>query len=142
MSKTPGRPTVITPEVVSLLVSSFHNGLNVREACWQSGISHEAYYNRLRSDEKFADIIAKAQAYPTSTAKQVVIEAINKGDLSTSKWWLERKAINEFGRNSETAVEEEPKENHFASMSDDDMKKFGIELLHVLRDEYGFKETI
>ncbi len=141
MSKKPGRPTVITPDVVSLLVSSFHNGMNVREACWQSDISHEAYYNRLRSDEQFADIMAKAQAYPTSKAKQVVVEAINKGDVSASKWWLERKALDEFGRNPEVVPEEPPKVNVFATMSDEELHSFGEELLEIMRDEYGFKKA-
>jgi hypothetical protein len=104
MSKTAGRPTVITPEVVSILVGCFQDGMTVREACWQSVISHEAYYSRVRSDEQFADTMARAQSLATVDARKVVIEAIKKGDLNTSKWWLERKAPDEFGRNSANSL--------------------------------------
>jgi hypothetical protein len=92
-----GRPTVVTQKVVRLLVTCFHNGLTVRQACWQSGISHEAYYQRLREDAEFSDIMAKAQDLPYITAKINIVTAIKKGDLSASKWWLDRKAREEFG---------------------------------------------
>lgn len=38
-----GRPKVTDkPDVVSLLVSAFRDGLTIRQACIQSGISHDA----------------------------------------------------------------------------------------------------
>lgn len=101
MANEAGRPTVITPEVVSLLIASFHSGLTVREACWQSGISHEAYYSRLRSDEQFADTMARAQSDITITAKKLVTKDIRNGSVSAAKWWLER---------NRTATESNPNE--------------------------------
>lgn len=85
-----GRPSAITPKVVSLLVASFHSGLTIREACWQSGISHEAYYNNLRLDEQFADKMEQAQAHTTISAKKLIAKEISKGNVSAAKWWLER----------------------------------------------------
>lgn len=85
-----GRPTVITPTTVNLLVTCFHNGLTVREACWQSGISHEAYYNRLRSDEQFADTMSKAQSDLAIQAKVMLANEVRSGSVSAAKWWLER----------------------------------------------------
>jgi hypothetical protein len=73
----PGRPSVITPKTVSKLIASFNLGCSIREACWQSGVSHEAL-----------------------KAKEVVISAIYVGDLNAAIWWLDRKAKNEFGRDS------------------------------------------
>lgn len=118
-----GRPHVTAnPEVVSILVESFHSGMTVREACWQSGISHEAYYNRIRSDEKFADTMAKAQEVPIINARRVVIEAINQGDISAAKWWLERKAPDEFGRNMPLKLHvEQPSRNPFMEMSEEEI---------------------
>ncbi len=114
-----GRPKVTSkPDVVSLLVTSFHSGLNVREACFQSGISHEAYYNRLRSDEQFADTMAKAQMQSKMNAKTVIVKAIEGGDVSAAKWWLERKARDEFGRDS---IPEAPLEPAERQMSDAEM---------------------
>lgn len=128
VKNSPGRPTVITPEVVSILVSSFTSGMNVREACWQSGISHEAYYYRLREDEQFADTMARSQAAPTMNARRVIVDAINNNDVGAAKWWLERKAADEFGHNTPPNKEPESKANPFASMSDEELNKLGVEL--------------
>lgn len=135
--KNAGRPTVLTPEVVSILITSFQNGMTVREACWQSGISHEAYYNRARSDTGFADTMARAQAFCTIAARQTVINAIKGGDVATSKWWLEKKAPHEFGRDlkPEKVPESNPVENPFTDMSDEDFQKFGEELFYTLKKQ-------
>lgn len=85
-----GRPKVITPEVVSILVASFHSGLTIREACWQSGISHEAYYSRLRTDDLFADTMAKAQGEVMISAKKLVADSIRTGNINSAKWWVDR----------------------------------------------------
>lgn len=135
-SETPGRPTVIEPEVVSILVSSFQNGMTVRQACWQSGISHEAYYSRVRADAKFADTMARAQASCTLTARQVVLDAINSGDISTAKWWLEKKAPREFGRDPKLEFSDEHAQtgkNPFIGMPDKEFQAFGEELYRSLR---------
>ena len=89
--RTPGRPKVTDkPEVVSLLVSAFRDGLSVRQACIQSGISHEAYYRRCRDDGEFADKMYYAQQSVVIIARKNVIKAIKSGDLRASQWWLEK----------------------------------------------------
>jgi hypothetical protein len=90
-TRTPGRPKVTDkPDVVSLLVSAFRDGLSVRQACIQSGISHEAYYRRCRDDGEFADKMYYAQQSVVITARKNVIKAIKGGDLRASQWWLEK----------------------------------------------------
>ena len=133
MSKNRGRPTVVTPEVVSILVNCFKSGMSVREACLQSVISHETYYSRVREDKQFADIMGRAQQAPTISARQVIVEAINNGSLSASKWWLERKVPEEFSHNPVPLQESEPKTNHFAALSDEEMQKLGVELLYLIK---------
>ncbi|HSX07527.1 MAG TPA: hypothetical protein VLG11_01405 [Candidatus Saccharimonadales bacterium] len=88
-------------------MEAFQSGFNVREACWQSGISHEAYYQRLRNDDKFADIMAQAQNQITMKSKKLVAHAVTNGDLSIAKWWLEHKASKEFGKSQDDGVSEE-----------------------------------
>lgn len=129
-----GRPTVITAEVVNILVGCFRNGMTVREACWQSGISHEAYYNHLRNNQQFVDIIARAQANPTMTARRVLVDAINNSDVSAAKWWLERKAADEFGSSPKPVLADDTEKprNRFADMSDEDMNKLGVELSQLI----------
>lgn len=86
-----GRPKVTDkPDIVSLLVSAFRDGLTVRQACIQSGISHEAYYRRCREDADFADKMYFAQQAVLTAARRNVIKAIKRGDLRTSQWWLEK----------------------------------------------------
>ncbi len=130
-----GRPTVITPEVVSILVGSFSSGMNIREACWQSGISHEAYYSRVRDDEQFADTMARAQAAPTMSARQVIVDAINNNDVGAAKWWLERKATDEFGRNPIPIPMEVKAPSPFPAMTDEELIKLGRELQYIHEHE-------
>ena len=85
-----GRPTVITPKVVSQLEALLSVGLTVREACLESGISHEAYYSHARSDEQFADKMANAQNNLTNTAKKIIAYKLMDHDAKTAMWWLER----------------------------------------------------
>lgn len=102
-----GRPRVVTGSVVSLLVACFHNGLTVRQACWQSGISHEAYYRTLKIDSVFADKMNKAQQIPSITARTNIMSAIKKGDISASKWLLERKDKEEFSSKHDVVMQSE-----------------------------------
>lgn len=133
-----GRPTVITTRVVSLLVASFQNGLTVREACWQSGISHEAYYSRLRSDEQFADTMAKAQSTVSVNAKGLIAKAIKKGDLGVAKWWLERKSRNEFGR--DTVPEPETPSDDVSKYTEDEIAEIYKDYTMLAISEYKHKE--
>lgn len=99
------RPTVITARVVSLLVTGFHNGLSVRQACFQAGISHEAYYARLRSDKAFTDTMSRAQQLVSMTARTSITNAIKSGDVAASKWWLERRDRDDFSLKQEIEME-------------------------------------
>lgn len=85
-------------DVVSILVGAFRDGLTIRQACIQSGISHEAYYRRCREDADFADKMYFAQQTVMTTARKNVIKAIKGGDLRTSQWWLEK---HDFAKQSE-----------------------------------------
>jgi hypothetical protein len=86
-----GRPKATDkPDVVSLLVGAFRDGMTVRQACIQSGISHEAYYLRCRQDADFADKMYYAQQTVLTAARRNVIKAIKGGDLRASQWWLEK----------------------------------------------------
>ncbi len=106
-----GRPKVTDkPDVVSLLVSAFRDGMTVRQACIQSGISHEAYYHRCRGDADFADKMYYAQQSVLITARKNVINAIKGGDLRASQWWLEK---HEF-----TKQHEEPEQTSVPAPTD------------------------
>jgi hypothetical protein len=96
-----GRPQVMTPEVVALLVSAFRDGLNITQACWQAGISRESYYHHINSDPELSDKMDRAQQFLSMNSRQNISKAVQSGDLNTSKWLLERKNKDEFSTRQE-----------------------------------------
>ena len=98
-TKKTGRPSVITPSTVSKLEQALRDGFSVEMACYVSDISRSTYYARLQADDEFSDKMARSQAWATERAKQVIIQAINAGDIKACQWWLERRSRAEFGAN-------------------------------------------
>lgn len=77
--------------VVVKLVEAFNNSYNISEACQYAGISRDTY-NRWEKDvPSFADLMEEAKAMPRRKAKEQVTAAIVGGDVSTARWYLERK---------------------------------------------------
>ena len=97
-SKSVGRPTVITEEVVRKLESILQLGVSDGIACQYAQISRDAFYDHLKNDPAFSDRIQSAKDLITIAAGQVVVNdiTVNK-DVASAKWWLERKAPDEFG---------------------------------------------
>jgi hypothetical protein len=100
MTKKPtGRPSVMTATTVQKLETALRDGFSVEMACHVSGVGRSTYYQHLQSDIEFADKMELAQDWITQRAKQVVAQAIDKGDLKMATWWLERRARAEFAAN-------------------------------------------
>lgn len=91
-----GRPTVLTPQVVAKLVAAFQNGLTKTQAFRYAGISKDAYYDNMKKDEAFADKMRDAQEHLNFKAREVIAQAITNGSDMNARWWLERKAKDEF----------------------------------------------
>lgn len=100
------RPTTFTEPTVQKLEQAFRDGFNVVEACRTSGVSRAAYYQHLADDVEFMDKMRTAQDYVNIKAKHVIIEKILKeGDATAARWWLERRAKDEFGSKSLSNLE-------------------------------------
>ena len=97
--KQPGRPTVITKPTVLKLEQALKDGFSIEMACYVSDISRSTYYAHLHTDVEFMNKMELAQTWATERAKQVVIQAIDKGNLKAAQWWLERKQRAEFSLN-------------------------------------------
>lgn len=97
----PGKPTVVTTDVVALLISAFQDGLNVTQACWQAGIGRDAYYDRYNVDPEFADKMDRAREFPSMNSRKGIVKAIKNGDVHSMKWWLERRSKDEFSTRQE-----------------------------------------
>lgn len=77
-----GRPTDMTPEVVTKLLAAFNNLYNITEACAYADISRTTYYRWLEADDKFSYKMSQAQSAPTRKAKEVVMDGVKAGDTS------------------------------------------------------------
>ncbi|HUD07776.1 MAG TPA: hypothetical protein VMQ52_01730 [Candidatus Saccharimonadales bacterium] len=97
--KQSGRPTVITKTTVLKLEQALKDGFSVERASSLSGISRSTYYAHLQNDTDFMNKMELAQTWATERAKQVVVQAIDKGNLKAAQWWLERKLRAEFSLN-------------------------------------------
>ena len=102
-----GRPTVMTPEVVSKLEAAFSWGCTDGEACIHAGISRESLYEYIRNNPKFADRKEQLKETPNLRARQVLNIALQQKDKQAAQWWLERKKKEEFSTRSEV-VQPEP----------------------------------
>ena len=73
------------------------------EACLYADISKTALYNYQQKNPDFVDQKELWKEQLTLKARTVIANALNNKDENTAKWYLERKAKNEFS----TKVENE-----------------------------------
>lgn len=103
ISKKVGRPTDLVPETVTKLESILKIGGTIEEATTYAGIARETYYRWLKSNDSFVTKMERAKHYADVAAKNVVVKAITEDeDLSTAKWWLEKR---EFRDSPSVAVQ-------------------------------------
>lgn len=98
-----GRPTKLTPETIDKLRTAFLMGCSDIEACLYADISKTALYNYQQKNPNFVDQKEQWKEQLTLKARTVIANSLNNKDENTAKWYLERKAKNEFS----TKVENE-----------------------------------
>lgn len=101
-----GRPTKLTPETIDKLRTAFLMGCSDIEACLYADISKTALYNYQQKNPDFVDQKEQWKEQLTLKARTVIANALNNKDENTAKWYLERKAKNEFSTKveSETTI--------------------------------------
>lgn len=92
-----GRPTVITESVLLKLEQGFMYGFSDREACLYANVSPSALYTYCDKHPEFKERKEQLKDQPKIQAKINVMKSMIGGDVKTSKWYLERKAREEFG---------------------------------------------
>lgn len=107
MSGEVGRPLTDWNKIKPILRSSYHNGLNITQACLEAGISKETYYQKIKADQVFSDEMQKAQQRVFSKARQNIAQAIEAGDKDISKWMLERRD-KEFKPKQDLTTDDKP----------------------------------
>jgi hypothetical protein len=118
-----GRPIAMTPEVIKKLKEAFSQVFSVRNACIWADIGQDTYYDYCKKNPNFSEQCKTLQQKPLIKSILVINKALNEGDISTAKWYAERKAKDEFSLKTETEhsgevkskvvyIEKEEKENY------------------------------
>ena len=98
-TKKGGRPTVMTKTTLGKLEDAFRMGSSDREACLYAKINPDTLYRYQRENEGFSEQKEAWKSHPVLAARKVVMDNIQRGDLATAKWYLERKTAGEFSNN-------------------------------------------
>lgn len=95
-----GRPTVMTPEILSKLEYAFSLGCSDLEACFYANIGKTTLYEYQKENPDFTDRKAELKENPVLLARQSVIKHMaDDGDLAIK--YLERKKKDEFSLRQE-----------------------------------------
>jgi hypothetical protein len=104
MAEKVGRPTVMTEDVLQKLEYAFMRGLTDVEACLYADIGTTTLYNYCEENPEFRERKEELKKNPVVQAKLNVFEAIESKDIDMSKWYLERRAKDEFSTKQEVAA--------------------------------------
>lgn len=99
-----GRPTVMTEETVRKLEYGFAKGLTDHECCDFADIAPSTLYAYCKENPDFTDKKELLKQRPKITAKLNIAEELENGDVDLSKWYLERKAKDEFSTKQDVAL--------------------------------------
>lgn len=89
-----GRPMVMTGSVLASLKGAFMIGASDREACEYAGICPASLYNYQARTPGFLEQKEAWKSHPILKAKITIYNHLNETKIA--KWFLERKAPNEF----------------------------------------------
>jgi len=110
-----GRHSKMTRHMIEKLEKCFSNSFTDDEAVLYCNIDKETLYTYCDKYPAFSIKKEELKKKPNLKAKQNIISGINSGDKIDSKWWLERKAKDEFsirqettGKDGKDLVPEEP----------------------------------
>jgi len=86
---------MIRPETWEAVLDSIRLGMTQKDACTVNGISEASFYNKVKADLEFLELIKEAQ----QDFKQIHLDNIakhSKKQWQASAWLLERKFKEEF----------------------------------------------
>jgi hypothetical protein len=89
------------------------DGLPLKDAAALAGISYETFCEWRRKFPEFSEAIDRALARGVATRLKAIREAMDAGDLSAAKWWLEHVRPEHFAKSRlEVAHRHEGTVNH------------------------------
>lgn len=105
------KPENMTPLTWELVVNAWENGLSDREAAFYASlkgdteISAEELRQICKDYPEVGELKANLQSALCSEAKLAVADSLRDRDVKTAKWYLERKAADEFSTKQAVAFE-------------------------------------
>ena len=96
-----GRPRAIGEKELQKLEEAFKIGCNNREACFYADVAESTFYDFLKEYPDFSEKIDIWKSYEKIQARLVVHNALKRNDRDMAKWYLERKAKDEFSTKQE-----------------------------------------
>jgi hypothetical protein len=120
MAEEVGRPTVMTEDVIRKLEYAYMRGLSDREACLYANIATSTLYNYCNDNPAFSERKELLKEQVKTKAKMIVADLIDNNDADTAKWYLERKAKDEFSTKQEIKADVETDVTITIELSDDE----------------------
>ncbi len=96
-----GAPSVFTEETLQKLKDAFLMGCTDTEAALFAGIAVSSIYNYQRENPDFLELKRHLKENPKLKARLIVYKELDSLDKETAKWYLERKAKDEFSTKQE-----------------------------------------
>ena len=96
-----GRPRAIQEKQLQQWKEAFLMGCTNREACLYADVCESTFYDFLKDYPEYSEKIDIWKNYEKVKARMVVHKALDKGDREMAKWYLERKAKDEFSTKQE-----------------------------------------
>lgn len=88
--------TLDIDSTVRKLIEGFSFGLTDREACVYAGCSKQWLYDYCKDNPNFTDQKEALKDNPKIKAKRIIDNSLDEKDKDIAKWYLERKAKDEF----------------------------------------------
>ena len=105
------KPKKVDPEVWTIVVEAWENGLSDREASLMVSRKLQVYVKASdiaqwkKDNPEIAELKAFLEVAVRTDAKLTVADAIRAGRVKSAEWYLERKAADEFSTKSAVAFE-------------------------------------
>lgn len=105
------KPKDINNAAWRLVIESWENGLSDREAAFRASRRSCSYVSEshikqwIKDNPAIGELKERLQSDLLSEAKLTISDSIRHGDVRTAKWYLERKAANEFSTKAAIAFE-------------------------------------
>lgn len=105
-SKSHGRPSLMTEDVLQKFEYAFSIGCTDKEACIYAGVAPSTLYKYSEDNPDFSERKELLKDKPVLAARMAVVKAIESGDTKMAWLYLERKRTEEFGQRKKIEIEE------------------------------------